>query len=141
MIVLSLLLFFVFLALSGIHLYWAAGGTYGFKTALPTKETGELAMNPTKNDSIMMGAWLFTFGSYYLMRSGLLPLSLPDWVHSYVGWAIPAIFLLRAMGEFRYVGFFKRIKNTPFAKKDSQFFSPLCLFLAIVGFWIQWMTL
>ena len=58
---------------------------------------------------------------------------------SLVHWAAIAlggVFLLRAMGEFRLVGFFKRVRGTPFAIWDTWLFSPLCLLLALAFFFI-----
>ncbi|MEM6843120.1 MAG: DUF3995 domain-containing protein [Bacteroidota bacterium] len=49
------------------------------------------------------------------------------------------IFILRALGEFNYVGFFKRVKNTEFARADSRIFSPLCLGIGVIGILIQLM--
>ena len=37
----------------------------------------------------------------------------------------------RAIGEFRYVGFFKRVRGSRFAKLDTVVYSPLCLLLAV----------
>lgn len=39
------------------------------------------------------------------------------------------LFLLRAIGERRYVGIFKRVRGTPFAKNDDRVFVPLCIFV------------
>jgi hypothetical protein len=41
------------------------------------------------------------------------------------------VLLLRAVGDFHYVGFFKRIRNTRFAKMDTLIYTPLCLALAV----------
>ena len=38
--------------------------------------------------------------------------------------------LARAIGEFRYVGFFKRVRSSRFAELDSLVYSPLCLMLS-----------
>jgi hypothetical protein len=38
---------------------------------------------------------------------------------------------LRALGEFRYIGFFKRVRGTPFARMDSRYYSPLALLLGV----------
>lgn len=38
---------------------------------------------------------------------------------------------LRAIGEFRLVGFFKRVRGTRFAQLDTLAFSPLCLLLSV----------
>ncbi|WP_367946795.1 DUF3995 domain-containing protein [Leptospira santarosai] len=47
---------------------------------------------------------------------------------------LSAMFLFRAIGDFRLVGFFKKIRGTKFAKNDTAFFSPLCLLLSILLF-------
>jgi hypothetical protein len=41
------------------------------------------------------------------------------------------VLIIRAIGDFKYVGFFKRIKNTPFARYDTQYYAPLCLYLGL----------
>ena len=46
---------------------------------------------------------------------------------------IAVIFLLRAIGDFKYIGFFKKIKETKFAINDTKIYAPLCLFIAIVS--------
>ena len=55
--------------------------------------------------------------------------------------AVAAVFVVRALwhfhlraraiGEFRYVGFFKRVVGSRFATLDTFVYSPLCLALAI----------
>jgi hypothetical protein len=39
---------------------------------------------------------------------------------------------LRAIGDFNYVGFFKKIKHTKFGKNDTKYFSPLCLTIGVL---------
>jgi hypothetical protein len=39
---------------------------------------------------------------------------------------------LRAIGDFRYVGFFKRIRDSKFARLDTLAYSPLCAALAVL---------
>jgi hypothetical protein len=48
-------------------------------------------------------------------------------------WLTAAVFALRAIGDFRYVGFFKRIRDSRFARIDTLAYSPLrgCLALLI----------
>ncbi|MDP2037388.1 MAG: DUF3995 domain-containing protein, partial [Ignavibacteria bacterium] len=45
-------------------------------------------------------------------------------------WSIVAIFFLRAIGDSNVTGFSKKVKGTIFAKYDTNFYSPLCLYLA-----------
>ena len=61
-------------------------------------------------------------------------LIVPAGAGSLVHWAAIAagvVFLLRAVGEFRYVGFFKRRHGTRFATLDTWLFSPLCAFIGL----------
>ncbi|EGD05771.1 hypothetical protein B1M_04736, partial [Burkholderia sp. TJI49] len=51
-----------------------------------------------------------------------------------IGFAIAVlalIFAVRAVGDFRYVGFFKRIRGSRFARMDTLCYSPLCAALAL----------
>jgi hypothetical protein len=49
-------------------------------------------------------------------------------------WIIVLTFLIRAIGDFNYVGFFKKQKKTIFGKADTKFYTPLCLTIAILAF-------
>jgi len=93
-------------------------------------------MSIPKVATLIVALILLSFGLLYLIRTPLLTVQLPDWVH-YGYWLIPAAFILRAIGEFNYVGFFKKIKDTEFAKADTKLFAPLCLAIGIIGFLIQ----
>lgn len=135
--ILSILLSVIFLVLGLIHFNWVIGGKFGFSEALPTKESGERVLNPKKLDSAIVGIGLTEFGIFYLLKSGLVVFNSLEWLMKYGGWIIPSIFLLRAIGEFKYVGFFKTVKKTDFAKLDTKLFSPLCLAIAIIGITIQ----
>lgn len=135
--ILSILLGIIFIGLGIIHFNWVIGGKFGFSESLPTKENGERVLNPKKMDSAIVGIGLTVFGIFYFLKSGLVELNSPEWIMKYGSWIIPSIFLLRAIGEFKYVGFFKNVKKTDFAKWDTKLFSPLCLAIAIIGITIQ----
>ena len=132
-IAIGLLISLIFLILSGIHFYWALGGKWGFDQALSEKETGEKLFIPRKIDSAAVGTGLLLFALFYLIKTGILPINLPNWSLLYGGWIISAIFLLRAIGEFKYVGFFKKVKETNFGRMDSKFYSPLCFLIGSLG--------
>lgn len=136
-IIFSLLLCVVFMILALIHFNWFFGGKFGFSESLPTKENGVRVLNPKKTESAIVGIGLLVFSLFYLLKSGLIQVHLPNWIILYLGWIISIIFLLRAIGEFKYVGFFKKIKNTKFGKLDTKLFSPLCLGISIIGVLIE----
>lgn len=137
---LSVLISVILIGLGIIHFNWVLGGTFGFNASLPTKENGERVLNPKKLDSTIVGIGLTAFGLFYLLKSELISYHLFDPMTTYIGWIIPGIFILRAIGEFKYVGFFKRVKTTPFGKRDTTFFSPMCLAIGSIGVIIQLTT-
>ncbi|WP_226000012.1 DUF3995 domain-containing protein [Paenibacillus sp. BJ-4] len=59
--------------------------------------------------------------------------------YSYGAGLLSCLFILRSIGDFKWVGFFKRKKGTVFAKWDSVLYSPLCFLLGsallIILFW------
>lgn len=137
--ILSVILFVVFTALGGLHFYWLFGGYWGLKQAVPTNDNGTQVLRTPKFATLLVGLVLSSFGMLYLIRSGLITVQVPNWVATYGYWFVPTIFILRALGEFNYVGFFKRVKNTEFARADSRIFSPLCLGIGVIGILIQLM--
>ncbi len=137
MALIALTLFLIFVVLGGFHFYWLFGGSWGLKKVIPTKNNDSYALSTPKLATLMVGLVLVSFGLIYLIKSGLVNILLPSWVTSYMYWIVPSIFILRAIGDFNYVGFFKRIKQTEFSKADSKIFSPLCLVIGILGLLIQ----
>lgn len=110
------------------HFYWAFGGKYGLMSAGPSLKGGE--------DFIPGGILIFTVAVMLLGLSVLAiqlvsPVKmLKDYIH-YIGYLVSAIFIIRAIGDFKYVGFFKKVYNSNFATLDTKYFSPLVLFLGI----------
>ena len=135
--ILSILLSSIFILLGIVHLNWVFGGKFGFTESLPTKKSGERVLNPKRIDSAIVGTGLTLFGIFYIFKSGLVDYYLSTSILMYGGWIIPGIFILRAIGEFQYVGFFKKIRTTNFGKLDTKFISPLCLVIGILGIIVQ----
>ncbi len=130
---LSIVLACIFIMLALLHFSWALGNTWGFTSALPTDNEGRFVLNPAPWESVVVGLALMLFGILYLVRARVLPIRLPGWLIQIGSWLIPLIFLLRAIGDFKYLGFFKTISSTAFARLDTIYYSPLCAFIAIVG--------
>ena len=131
---LNSILFIIFLMLAIIHFYWALGGNWGISSVLPTDKHGTKKLHPKKTDSAIVGCVLLIFSLFYDFSMSILGYLFPLVLFNYFGWIIPGIFLVRAIGDFNYVGFFKKVKYTAFGKKDTYFFSPLCLLIAAIGF-------
>ena len=131
--ILSILLAAIFIILGGIHFYWAVGGRWGIDYAIPKNEEDKQAISPGFLTTFAVGIGLCCFGLLYLLKMEWIPIYLPDALLSTAIWLIPSIFLLRTIGDFKYVGLFKHIKHTDFAKWDTLLYVPLCLFIGISG--------
>lgn len=130
----SLALTIIFFAIAALHFYWGVGGRWAIHSVVPTNVRGERILKTSPAACFVVGTGLLLFASYYLMYTIKIELSLPNFILSLVGWVIPSIFLLRAIGDFNYVGFTKKIKHTTFGQLDTTYFAPLCLMIAALGF-------
>jgi hypothetical protein len=131
MIALALAVAAVLLALAVLHVYWAAGGRVGASAAVP-EVAGQPAFVPGPNATLGVALALTLAALIVLGRAGLWTPTWPPHAVFRVGtWVWALIFLLRAMGDFRLVGFFKRASDTRFARRDTLFYSPLCLALGV----------
>ena len=119
----------VFAALAGLHLYWAAGGRLGATVTVPEVE-GRALFTPSSAATVAVAAALLVAIVVVLGRIGALDGLAPEWMFRWGTWAIALVFSLRAIGEFRLVGFFKRVRDTRFAHWDTFVYSPLCLAIA-----------
>ena len=129
-IAISVLLSLIILMLSVLHFYWALGGKWRLDEAVPTNYDGKKMLKTTVLSCIVVGTGLMAFSAFYFLP--IVGIYLPNFLN-FIGWLIPSIFLLRSIGDFKYVGFFKTVKTTRFGKLDTQYFSPLCLLLAVLG--------
>lgn len=130
MVVIGYLLVGIFLALSGIHAYWVFGGKWGLAAAIPTKD-GKPLFEAGPGGTLAVAVALFVAGVIVLGRIGVPILAIvPTRVYDWGVWGIAVLFFLRAIGEFKYAGFFKKVKGTTFAYWDTRLFSPLCLFVS-----------
>ncbi len=117
----------IFVSLALFHIYWGFGGKSGSAATIPTKENNKPVINPGPIACFVVGIALLSFAVLVLIKAGIILFDLPDWLLNYGLGVIAAIFLLRAIGEFKYVGFFKKVKTTRFGEMDSKYYSPLCL--------------
>lgn len=132
MIALALILFVIFLALSIVHLYWGLGGKWKINEAVPANENGRKTLKTGPLSCFLVALGLLGFAFFVLDSAKILSIPLPNWISINGLWIIAVIFILRAVGDFRYIGFFKKIHHTPFARKDSKIYSPLCLTIGIL---------
>jgi len=134
---LSILLMIVFSLLGLIHVYWAFGGKTGWLAALP-EVNGRLAFTPSAGATVVVAAFLFLCAILVSVIAGFISLPFPFFIFKWLSFGLSFGLLLRAIGDFNLVGFFKRVRGTRFAYLDSRLYSPLCLLLAIGIFLIAY---
>ncbi len=121
----------VFISL--LHFYWAVGGKYGSVAVLPSKPNGQLLFKPGVLSTLAVAFGLLFFA---LITLGNLSVFDPwielKYVHSGT-WIIGFVFIIRAIGDFRFIGFFKSIKGTDFARNDTRIYSPLSLMMGVIS--------
>ncbi|OCX53958.1 hypothetical protein BEL04_06670 [Mucilaginibacter sp. PPCGB 2223] len=131
-IALAILLTLIFTSLSSLHFYWGLGGEWGIRAAIPTNEEGKKLLNPGPAACFALGLILLSMAIFVMIQVKLLHIALWRWLDAYGFSIISFIFLLRAIGDFKYVGFNKRIKGTTFADADKLYFSPLCIIISLL---------
>jgi hypothetical protein len=120
----------ILLALSLLHIYWAFGGTWGVTVTVPNLN-GHPLFEPGLWDTLAVALALSVAATICLgILNYRLPF-LPTWVYRTGIRCIALVFLLRAIGEFRYFGFFRQVNDSLFAYWDTVLYTPLCLGLAI----------
>jgi hypothetical protein len=130
----------VFMLLGLLHVYWAMGGTIGSDAAVPQRpadgapSAGPVmvrAFTPSRGGTLLVATALLGVAALLALRTGLLaaPISHPA-VRLAVA-AVAVVMLARAVGDFRLVGFFKTVKGTTFARRDTLLYSPLCVVLGV----------
>lgn len=143
LVIATLVCTLVLLGAAGFHLYWGFGGRVGYAAALPQHPGGERVFTPSAGGAIAVGVLLLAaaaltalLGTLAMQRAsgaGPAPLALRC-----VAGAMALVFTLRAVGPFRYAGWFKAVRDTYFARYDTWLYCPLCLVLGIGLGWLVW---
>ncbi len=119
------------MVIAAVHLYWAAGGTTWKAGAIPSRG-GVPVLSPSPLTTLLVGIALLGMAVVVGSTAGLFPRFLPTGLLRGASAVLALIFAVRAVGEFRYVGFFKQVRGSVFAGRDTYLYSPLCLLLAVL---------
>ncbi len=103
--------------IGALHVYWAFGGEWAIANAVPSAE-GSPTLRPGPILTSLVAVAFFAMAWLVAIHVGC--------------WFIAAIFALRAIGDFRYIGFFKCVRESRFAQLDTTMYSPLCVVLAVL---------
>jgi len=119
-----------FVALALWHFGMALRPTTAGSATVPSI-AGKPLFRPSVAATVAVGLVLLLFACLVAATAGLVKVGVPVRVLSWLCYALAAGLLARAVGEFRYVGFFKSVRDSRFAKLDTVLYSPLCLLLAL----------
>ncbi len=131
--ILTVGLVLVFAMLSALHVFWAAGGRTGGGAAIP-RQGGEALFRPSPLGTLAVALALAAAAVAVAAAAGWRGAGRARRAGRVLTATIGVLFLLRAAGDFRYVGFFKSAGEEPFRSWDTWLFSPLCLGIAAAAF-------
>ena len=120
----------IFSAISLFHFYWALGGELWYEEVLPTNSMNTKRLNPSTTAALIVAFGLLIMALVTVGCQGLFDKYLNRKYFRYGTLLISLIFLLRAIGDFKFIGFFKTVTETRFGINDTMFFSPLCFFIS-----------
>ena len=112
-----------------IHFYWALGGRKFADAVLPERADGGKLFRPSAVGTITVGAVLCA-----VAFSCVLPIFVGGLQFFWIRTVFAVIFFARFVGEFRYVGLFKKYRQSDFAKYDTLIYSPLSLLFSFSCF-------
>jgi hypothetical protein len=106
--------------------------------ALP-EQNGQPIFRPGPASTLAVAGLLAFAGLLVLAHAGRGPAAaLPRWVVAFGAPVAAVVLLARSIGDFRYIGFFKRVRDTRFAKLDTRIYSPIALLLGIATAVVAW---
>lgn len=120
-------------ALALLHFRWAAGRGASLDGVVPTRD-GRPIFSPGPLACVAVGLALCFAALLCAVRAGWLLSGLPGWLSQAGVGGVALAFGLRAIGDFRYLGFSKRVREGVFARRDTWLYSPLCVVISALAF-------
>ena len=118
-----------FVILAIWHFYMAMFPAANASGAVPSID-GRPLFTPSTRATVGVGIVLLMFALLVAATGRLVDVGVSSRLLTWASFALALGLLARAIGDFRYVGFFKRVRGSRFATLDSYLFSPICLLLA-----------
>ncbi|HEX8624683.1 MAG TPA: DUF3995 domain-containing protein [Allosphingosinicella sp.] len=121
---------------AGFHLHWALGGRAGYSVSLPQRPDGTPVMSHRlpwwRPAAGAVAAGLGALALLLAAHAGHVAVPLPPGFARAALLATGAAFVARALLPNRYVGFFKSLRTTRWARFDTRLYSPLFLLLGLL---------
>ncbi len=119
----------LFAIISAFHFYWALSDREVDLNYVIPHVDGKPVFVPTRLGSASIGVLLLGASVLILLNAYNFAPFIPGILYKGALGALSVIMLIRAVGDFKLIGFFKKIKSGKFADMDTKFYSPLCLYL------------
>src|SRR3954469_17936388 len=127
----------VFVALALWHFYMAAMPGSRQSGAVPSVD-GKPLFVPSVMATVAVGVVLLLCAALVAGTANLLSLGIPAFLLRWLCYALALGLFARAVGEFKYLGFFKRVQGSRFARMDTLVYSPLCVALGVGVALVAW---
>ncbi|MEX0359593.1 MAG: DUF3995 domain-containing protein [Allomuricauda sp.] len=127
--VLAIMLSVVLIFLAVLHFYWSIFGIKDPEAVLPKSVKSNTVKPPGKLMAVAVGVILLGFAFIYINK--VIGYINHPWLQ-YISIGVALVFIVRAFGDFKYVGFFKTAKNSKFSILDTKYYSPLCLLMGVL---------
>ncbi len=134
---LALAVSLVFVALALWHVRMAFLPSSVESGAVPSV-SGKPLFVPGARATLAVAAVLLSFACLVAATGGLVNVGISGRILAWLCYALALGLCARAIGEFKYVGFFKRVRGSQFARLDTLVYSPLCVLLAIGVALVAW---
>ena len=125
--IISIALTAAFALIAVLHVFWALGFKLDIRNLVPVINN-EPVFTPGPIGTFLVAIVLFSFAGVSLSLGfpDTIPVSYLPFI-KIAGVTIGIILFARAIGDFKYAGFFKRIRGSNFARYDYWLYSPFCL--------------
>jgi hypothetical protein len=125
----------VLFLLSALHVWWGVEGVEATSPMIPQVD-GKPSFVPESRDCYAVAAALALASILVITRGGLLRSPFPETWTQIGTIAVGGVLVLRAIGDFHTLGFFKRVRGTEFAEWDTRLYSPLALVLGVATLYL-----
>jgi hypothetical protein len=126
--------FGILFVIASLHIYWAMGGKTASLAVLPQSSSEKQVFMPSSFITLIVAISFYMMSLIYGHAAGFFQVSILKNYQNAILIVLGIVFLIRAIGDFKYVGFTKKIKGTPFSINDTKYYTPLCFSISITTF-------
>jgi len=125
----------ILIAVGILNVYFLLGGKNSIEYFFPTNSPfRKKHIKPKKVKLLFVSVALFIMAFFFVEQmAGFTKIFNAD-AFKWGNKIIAVIFVLRAFGNFTYLGFTKSFKKGTFAKLDTFLYSPVCLVIATLAY-------